>query len=567
MAGALRQTQNSGYIFNMHHTGNPSVSAAIFKYLFRKEVYLVGKKIRIEKGIFLPTSIILLGVIFFGFLFNDAFVNSMGFLFTACTDGLGWFIMIGSVLMVVVALIVCFTPLADKKVGGEEAKVQHSLFAWCAMAVCSGIATAVVFYAVGEPITYFHTPPAWWHIDPESPDAVVRAISQSQYHWGFIYYGIFTYWGLVSGYMIYNHKLPPRPSSAFYPLLKDKVFEWPGKLIDIVSLLALIGGMVTSLGFGVQQFAAGLNYVFGITPSNFIYIVTLAAVTVSFTASSGRGLKAGMAVISSLNSYIYILLITFLFIAGNTVFEFKLLTASIGRQLMDFIPNSFSLDPTNEGGGWYQGWTVFYMAWITAYAPLIGCFLAKISQGHKWRTYILVNIFVPAAFVTVWFVAFGGNAIYKDLYEGATIGSEVAEKGIPVASFALMNVMPLKAITVPFIVLALFFSFITLADAMTGTIASMTIKDTSAEEAPVAVKFYWGTLTGVSTFLCLFVLGTAGTQALQNMSIVYAIPIYVCTFISVKPLIDMCTGKVDEFFDSLTEEEREKLASGIPIGK
>ena len=69
MAGALRRTQNSGYIFNMHHTGNPSVSAAIFKYLFRKEVYLVGKKIRIEKGIFLPTSIILLGVIFFGFLF------------------------------------------------------------------------------------------------------------------------------------------------------------------------------------------------------------------------------------------------------------------------------------------------------------------------------------------------------------------------------------------------------------------------------------------------------------------------------------------------------------------
>ena len=207
------------------------------------------------------------------------------------------------------------------------------------------------------------------------------------------------------------------------------------------------------------------------------------------------------------------------------------------------------------------------MAWITAYAPLIGCFLAKISQGHKWRTYLLVNIFVPAAFVTVWFVAFGGNAIYKDLYEGATIGAEVAEKGIPVASFALMNVMPLKAITIPFIVLALFFSFITLADAMTGTIASMTIKDTEAEEAPVAVKFYWGTLTGVSTFLCLFVLGTAGTQALQNMSIVYAIPIYVCTFISVKPLIDMCTGKVDAFFDALTDEEREKLSAGIPIGK
>ena len=525
------------------------------------------KKIVIEKSIFIPTAVMLLGVIIFGFAFNEFFIKTMTAMFNFCTDKLGWMCMLGSLLMVVVPLIVCFTPLADKKVGGENAEVQHSLFSWCAMAICSGIATAVVFYAVGEPITYFHTPPTWWHIEPESPDAVVRAISQSQFHWGFIYYGIFTYWGLVAGYMIYNHHLPFRPSSAFYPVLKDKTFEWPGKIIDIISLLALMGGMVGSLGVGVQQFAAGLNYVFGIKPSNMIYFITLVVVTIAFTVSSGRGLKAGMAIISSINSYIYILLIGFLFIAGNTTFEFKLLTASIGRQLTDFIPNVFSLDPTNEGQGWFQGWTVFYMAWITAYAPLIGCFLAKISRGHSWRAYILVNIFVPAAFVTVWFVAFGGNAIYKDLYEAGNVGAEVAAGGIPVASFALMNLMPMKAITIPFIVAALFFSFITLADAMTGNIASITIKDTSADEAPVPVKFFWGALTGLATFLCLFCLGTGGMTALQNLSIVYAMPIYVFTFIAVVPLVEMCNGKVDAFFETLTEEEKALLNAGKPIGK
>ena len=31
--------------------------------------------------------------------------------------------------------------------------------------------------------------------------------------------------------------------------------------------------------------------------------------------------------------------------------------------------------------------------------------------------------------------------------------------------------------------------------------------------------------------------------------------------------MDVCAGKVDEVFDALTEEEREKLASGIPGGK
>ncbi len=525
------------------------------------------KKIEIEKGTFIPTAVILLGLILFGFLFNEPFVNAMTVSFNFCTDALGWFVMLGSVLMVVLPLCICFTPFANKKVGGEDAEVQHSLFSWCAMAICSGIATAVVFYAVGEPITYFHTPPTWWGVDPESPAAAIRAVSQSQYHWGFIYYGIFTYWGLIAGYMIYNHHLPFRPSSAFYPIFKDRIFGWLGKIIDILSMLALMGGMVTSLGFGVQQFAAGLDYVFGIKPSNMIYMITLIVVTIAFTVSSGRGLKAGMAIISSVNSYIYILLIGFLFIAGNTVFEFKLLVASLGEQIVNFIPNSFSLDPCNIGEGWYQGWTVFYMAWITAYAPLIGCFLAKISKGHTWRQYILVNIFVPAAFVTVWFVAFGGNAIYKDMYEAGNVGAEVAKNGIPVASFALMNLMPLKSLTIPFIVAALFFSFITLADAMTGNVASMTIKDTSADEAPVPVKFFWGILIGFATFLCLFCLGSAGTTALQNMSVVDAIPIYILTFISVHPLIKMVNGDVDRFFESLTDEERKMLSEGKPIGK
>ena len=207
------------------------------------------------------------------------------------------------------------------------------------------------------------------------------------------------------------------------------------------------------------------------------------------------------------------------------------------------------------------------MAWITAYAPLFGCFLAKISRGHTWRAYLLVNIFVPAAFVTVWFTAFGGNAIYQDMFLGGNVGEEVFANGIPIANFALLGLMPLKAITIPFVIAALFFSFITLADAMTGTIAAMTVKDITADEAPVRIKFFWGALIGAATFLCLFALGSAGTTSLQNLSIVYAIPIYALTFFSLAALIKMINGSVDAEFESYTEEERAKLAAGQPIGK
>ena len=128
------------------------------------------------------------------------------------------------------------------------------------------------------------------------------------------------------------------------------------------------------------------------------------------------------------------------------------------------------------------------------------------------------------------------------------------------ANFALLNLMPLKSITIPVVVAALFFSFITLADAMTGTIAAITVKNITEDEAPVRIKFFWGILCGATTFLCLFVLGDAGTTSLQNMSIVYAIPIYILTFISVPALWRMCNGEVDKEMAALKAAEAEAEA-------
>lgn len=504
-----------------------------------------SKKIVIQKGTFLPTAIILIAVLLVGIIVPAFFNESAIYLFNVVTQQWGSLFLLMAVLMFVLCIVIACIPFGKKRLGGEDARPEHPVFSWCAMAICSGIATAMVFFAVGEPLTYFHTPPVYTGLTGGTPQAAVRGIMIATFHWSFIYYGMFTFWGLAVGYMSMNYKLPYRPSSALYPILRHHIYGWPGKTIDVLSVLALIGGIVSSLGFGTTQFASGLDFLFEIKPSNTIFFVTILLVTLSYTASSARGLNQGMRIISNMNAYIYIAITVFLVIFGPTVFLSDLFTQALGSMIVDFIPTALNADAFDIGKGWSENNTIFFMAWILAYAPLIGMFLAKISKGRTIRAYLMVNIFVPGLFVFVWFTAFGGNAIYQDFFNNAGIIDVIRERGFPIANFALLDHMPFRMVVIPLIIACLFFSFITLADAMTGTISSMTLENAVPDEAPRPIKLFWGLLMGATTLICLFALGEVGTLAMQCITIIYALPIVLISIPVVIVVLRMATGRVD----------------------
>ncbi len=123
---------------------------------------------------------------------------------------------------------------------------------------------------------------------------------------------------------------------------------------------------------------------------------------------------------------------------------------------------------------------------------------------------------------------------------------------------------------IPMVVAALFFGFVTLADAMTGTLAKMSIvsrEEEAEEEAPMIMKVVWGAVIGLDTFLCLFCLGTGGTTALQFMSVVFGLPIFVATLCVICGLGKTCSGRLDAEIAALTVEQREDLTSGRQFSK
>ena len=58
--------------------------------------------------------------------------------------------------------------------------------------------------------------------------------------------------------------MPNLISSAFHPLLGDRVYGPIGKGIDILAIFATMFGSATSLGLGALQINSGLNFVWDV---------------------------------------------------------------------------------------------------------------------------------------------------------------------------------------------------------------------------------------------------------------------------------------------------------------
>lgn len=488
------------------------------------------EKLEIEKGVFYPPAILLGITLIFGLFFTDEFAAFSGDILGFMLREFGWMFLLFVFIFFVGTLAIMVSPIGRIRLGGEDAKPEMSLWSWCVIAICAGIATAMVFWGVAEPLTHFNKPPAFTGAQPLTPESGVRGVQIAVFHWAYIPYSLFTLFGLVIAFAAYNLKLPFRVSSALYPLLGDRIYGLPGQFVDGLSVFALIGGVITSLGFGTMQFAAGLDFLFGLTASNTVYVTLIAFLTVAYTISSYTGLQKGIKILSNVNSLIYIFLVIFLFTCGPTRFLFNLAVETMGSYIVNLIPTSFNSDAFNTGNGWSGGWTVFFWAWWVAYAPIVGMFLARIAVGRTIRSFIIVNVMVPGTFVFLWFTGFGGSAIYHDFFNNAGIMGVIDAKGLEVAMYALLQHLPVPSITIPLGILALGISFITLADSMTSTIAVMTTKNTHTEEPPAAMKLFWGMMTGAVTIVCLLVAGTVGTKALQTMSIVAAFPIFFIEF-------------------------------------
>lgn len=430
-------------------------------------------------------------------------------------DRFGWFYILSVALYLATVVVLAMSRYGNLKLGPDDSTPEFRYLSWIAMLFAAGMGIGLMFFAVAEPITHFAAPP---EAAPRSIAARREAMLVTFFHWGVHAWAIYAVVGLSLAYFGYRYNLPLTIRSGLYPFLKERTDGPIGHAVDIFAIVGTMFGIATSLGLGVLQINAGLNYLVGVPVSVFWQIVLIACITAVATASVVTGLDRGVRRLSEFNLIVAVLLMLFVLFTGPTALLLNAFVQNVGLYLSNFIAKTFNIY-AYEPRPWIESWTLFYWAWWISWSPFVGMFIARISRGRTIREFTIAVLLVPAGFTFLWMTVFGNTAIFVDTgVAGGALAAAVTED-ISVALFRFFEYLPFAGITSALAVMLVGVFFITSSDS--GSLVIDTIAAGGETETPPLQRLFWCVLEGVVASLLLL---AGGLAALQTATIASALP-------------------------------------------
>ncbi|GAB3327409.1 MULTISPECIES: BCCT family transporter [Haloplanus] len=458
---------------------------------------------------------------------NDAYNVIFNFIGT----NFGWFYLLAVNLFIVVLLFFAFSKYGKIRIGGVEAEKEFSDFSWMAMLFSAGMGIGLMFFSVTEPMFYFNTPPSYFGAEAGTGAAAAAAMAQTFFHWGFHPWAVYGLVGLGLAFFSFNRGLPLTFRSIFWPLLGDRIYGWPGHVIDLVTVFATLFGLSTSLGLGVAQVNSGLSYVFGsgmlgvadVPTGTTPQVLLIAGITAIATLSVAAGLDGGVKRLSTINLYLMFALLGFLLLVGPTVFILGTWVEGLGAYFQNILGLGFftgTLSPAANGTP--TGWTVFYWGWWIAWSPFVGMFIARISKGRTIRQFVLGVLFLPSLFSTIWLSTFGGSALNSALGGGA-VQTQYTELGYgafeTLGMFITLNQYPLGIVSGLLATLLVITFFVTSSDS--GSLVIDHLTSGGKHDVPKAQRVFWAVTEGAVASVLLI---GGGLTALQTAAITTGLP-------------------------------------------
>jgi len=475
--------------------------------------------LELHNPVFLTSALLILVFVAGSLIFPAAASEMLMAARTWSINTFDWLFLSSGNIFVVFCLALIVLPVGKIRLGGDTAKPDYSRSSWFAMLFAAGMGIGLMFWSVAEPIGYYTE----WYGSPlniagGTVEAERAAMAATMYHWGLHPWAIYGVVALALAFFTYNKGLPLTIRSTFYPLLGNRIYGPIGNIIDITAVIATIFGLATSLGFGAQQAAGGLNYLFGIpadlsTQTGIIVVVTAAALF-----SVTRGLDGGVKILSNINMILAAALLLFVIFAGSLMTFLSTLGTTVVAYTEHFLPLSNPVGREDET--FYHGWTIFYWAWWISWSPFVGMFIARISKGRTIREFLTAVLLVPTMVTFVWMSAFGGNGLAQTKAGVGALANGISDSSLTL--FQMLENLPFSGITsVLAIVLVLVF-FVTSSDS--GSLVIDSITSGGKTDSPTAQRVFWATLEGVIAAALLTIGGADALTALQAGSVTTGLP-------------------------------------------
>ncbi len=470
-------------------------------------------------------------------IFQDQASGVFGEVLSFVGNSFGWLYILAANIFVVVGFFFAFSRYGKIRIGGPRAQPEFSTPAWYAMLISAGMGIGLMFWSVAEPIFHLTGPPPLFGAEPLTGAAGKAALATTFFHWGLHPWGIYALVSLALAFFAYNRGLPLTFRSVFYPILGKRIYGAWGNVIDVLTVLATLFGLATSLGFGVGQAAAGLNFLFGWSTSTAFQVTLIAVITGLATMSVVAGLDGGVKRLSQLNIYLAMAFMLFIIIVGPTLFIFSVFTQGLGEYIAVLPELSFWAEAFT-GTTWQQGWTIFYWGWWISWSPFVGMFIARISKGRSVREIVLGVMAFPTLLSALWMSVFGGAAINLQL-EGIRDVATAVNENVATALFDMLQAFPLSNFTSLLGIILVVSFFVTSSDS--GSLVVDHLTSGGKLDSPKPQRVFWAVMEGL---LASVLLIGGGLGALQTAAITTGLPFAIV-------LLVMCGSLYVAFHEEL----------------
>ncbi|MFI8379344.1 BCCT family transporter [Leeuwenhoekiella sp. NPDC079379] len=507
-----------------------------------QNIILKNKNIRPVKNfkdtLLLNTSIVVLLIVcVFFYAFTEESYNAIENISLLVRNYFGQFYLILGLCCVLILIAVAISKWGTYKLGKPNEKPAFSRMAWVSMLYSAGMGAGILLRAVQEPVYMLLNTPVSTKTSKET-----IALEYTFYQWGFTAWAFYALFALAIGTAVFKYNRPVLTSSTVYNTLENKEprSKFSGRfLIDLLTLLTTVFGLVAAVGLGASQIKGGLDHLIGVTlNSNYIIALILLVGGLSLI-SALSGVEKGIKRLSTVNIYLTLTLLLFVLIQSDVIGVLKQFSISFYHYIIDFIPMSLALGNYNPGTQFLTDWTYYYWAFWIAWAPFTGIFIARISRGRTIREIIIGVLLLPSLGTFLWFTVFGQSA-FELIASWQTYSGEF--DNVFTSLFVFLSNYPLQVALNSVVVLLLIGFLVTSLDSAIYVLSTFT--STATKEPSKRHRILWSIILTMSA-VGLVMLGFArkGSDVLiaaQKLLIITSLPLSLfMVLMAIKWLINL----------------------------